>query len=73
MQPMQGNGNVSPIGQKCKTCTKKAKLQIISNIPYGINTGYDNVFGDRKTFQFGLAEQCTITNVLNTALLWLNS
>ena len=40
---MQGNGNVLPIGQKCKTCTQKNKLQIISNIPYGINTGYDNV------------------------------
>ena len=51
------------LAKNVKLAQNKAKLQIISNIPYGINTGYDNVFGDRKTFQFGLAEQCTITNV----------
>ena len=57
---MQGNGNVSPIGQKCKTCTKKAKLQIISNIPYGINTGYDNVLVTGKHFNSDLLNNISL-------------
>ena len=31
------------LAKNVKLAQNKAKLQIISNIPYGINTGYDNI------------------------------
>ena len=61
------------LAKNVKLAHKETNYKSFLKYLNGINTGYDNVFGDRKTFQFGLAEQCTITNVLNTALLWLNS
>ena len=59
MQPMQGNGNVLPIGQKCKTCTKKNYKSFLIYLN-GINTGYDNVLVTGKHFNSDLLNNASI-------------